>query len=591
MSRLVIVMRQLIHTVVTLVVLPAVATTTLAGDMRQRPWAPEIVAASPANEPSIVRLPDGTLKIFWIVKGKHCASMSSHDHGVTWGKPVVEFSVPEHAYFTTRAMLDRDGELHLCFLVGRGVGNRKPAVDLFYDIWHAKTTDQRTKWQRPRRIFAGYVGALRSLIQLRSGRLLLPFGKWLSTTDQRQTTGSNEVHILYSDDAGESWKEAPAALTAPVKPRGGQIGAVEPTALELSDGRIWMLIRTDTGRLYESFSRDGLVWTPAVASRFTSSESPARLLRLPDGRIVLLWNNCQELVPPPGHQYSAYSGRDVLHAAISDDEGRTWRGFREIFRDPKRNDTPPRRGDRGTAYPDAVATTTGSIVVVTGQGDGRRAVLRFHPDWLCETSQSDDFSNGLDQWCVFQAVGPLEYVWRDRVPGPKLVAHPTKKGRRVLLVRRDAGRDGDGAVWNFPMGFRGKLSIRLMARPGFQGGAIALADRFFDPGDPQGSREAVVLLHLTSRPQPGRKTTLALEPTEWHTLALDWDLHAKRCEVTLDGHHAKTLHVDRTAGNGISYLRLRSTADQVDPAGFLVESVSVTVDPVPRELPVPSHPR
>ena len=536
------------------------------------------MAPCPTNEASIVRQPDGTLRIFWIVQGKYCASMRSRDHGKTWSEPVVEFSVPKHADVTTRAMADRDGEIHVCFLVGRGVGNRRPAVDLFYDIWHTKTTGKRKQWQRPRRIFEGYVGALRCLIQLSSGRIVLPFGKWLPPNERKRGTGANEVLVLFSDDGGATWKESPAALTAPVRPHGGQIGAVEPTALELSDGRIWMLIRTDQGRLYESFSQDGVTWTPARPSRFSGSESPARLLRLSDRRVLLIWNNCQERVPPPGRRYSAYSGRDVLHAAISDDEGRTWRGFREILRDPKRNETPPRHGDRGTAYPDAVATTTGFVVVVTGQGEGRRAVVRFHPDWLCETSQSEDFSGGLDGWCVFHAVGPLEHVWRDRRSGPKLIPHPTRKGRHVLLIRRMAEREGDGAVWNFPMGHCGKLSIRLMARRGFHHAAIALTDRFFDPADPQGNREAVFLLRIASVTKHDGSTTLKLEPAKWYTLTLNWNLPMQRCEVTLDGDHVKTLRVNRPTVNGISYLRLRSTARQHDPAGFLVESVSVTVD-------------
>ncbi len=545
---------------------------------RRDPWAPEIVADSPADEASVIRLPDGTLKIFWIVEGRHCASIASHDHGRTWREPVVEFPVPQHASFTARGMLDREGELHLCFLVGRGVGNRRPGVDLFYDIWHARTTHGRKEWERPKRIFAGYVGALRAMIQLDSGRILLPFGQWVAEHGTKKPTGSNHVRILFSDDGGSSWKKSPAALTAPVKPVGGRIGAVEPTVLELNDGKVWMLIRTDSGRLYESYSKDGVTWSSAAPSRFASSESPARLLRLPDGRIVLIWNNCRERIPPPGRRYSAYSGRDVLHAAISEDDGRTWRGFREILRDPKRNQRPPRHGDRGTAYPDAAVTGDGCVLVVTGQGKGRRVVLRFHPDWLCETTRSDDFSDGLDGWCVFQAFGPLEHVWQDRGPGAKLVTHPTQKSRRCLLVRKTAGKPGQGAVWNFPMGRRGRLSMRLMVLTGFQGGSIALTDRFFDPGDPQGEHGATFILHFASESVSADERDLRIEPNKWHTLTFAWNLETNRCSVTLDQRPAKILFLNGEPLHGVSYLRLRSTARRTDTAGFLVESVSVTVD-------------
>ena len=45
--------------------------------------------------------------------------------------------------------------------------------------------------------------------------------------------------------------------------------------IELRDGRLWMLMRTQTGFLYESFSRDqGENWSEAGPSRFISSSSP-----------------------------------------------------------------------------------------------------------------------------------------------------------------------------------------------------------------------------------------------------------------------------------------------------------------------------
>ena len=52
----------------------------------------------------------------------------------------------------------------------------------------------------------------------------------------------------------------------------------------LPDGRIWMLIRTQTGYLYELFSDDGSRWTVPQPTPFVSSSSPAAVLTLADGR-------------------------------------------------------------------------------------------------------------------------------------------------------------------------------------------------------------------------------------------------------------------------------------------------------------------
>lgn len=133
-------------------------------------------------------------------------------------------------------------------------------------------------------------------------------------------------------------------------------------------------MRTQAGCLYESFSADdGTTWTPAAPSRFPTSNSPANLLRHVDGRLVLTWNHC-ELLPRHAGE-SVYGGRDALHIAISDDDGRTWRGFHEIYLDHRRNDNPAARGDRGTAYP-------------------------------------------LAQWSVYRHTGPATRWYRGRAAGP-----------------------------------------------------------------------------------------------------------------------------------------------------------------------------
>src|SRR5690606_36852241 len=183
----------------------------------------------------------------------------------------------------------------------------------------------------------------------------------------------------YSDDGGRTWVNTGAALTAPCDPdyNGVNVGATEPAIIELKDGRLWMLMRTQTGYLYESFSSDrGETWTPAVASRFPSHNGPAALARMPDGRIELFCDNSAPVSKYDGR--GVYGGRDALHAAVSIDDGCTWRGFREVYRDPHRNDIGEPRGDRGTGYPSASALPDGRALLFTGQMEGRRAMLLIY---------------------------------------------------------------------------------------------------------------------------------------------------------------------------------------------------------------------
>src|SRR5262249_24937097 len=192
---------------------------------------------------------------------------------------------------------------------------------------------------------------------------------------------------------GETWHLSPSQLKVTV-PDLSTEGGIEPVVVERKDGQVWMLIRSQQGRFYESLSRDGAEWSPPQPTSIISSDSPAGLVRMEDGRIVMLWNNCQRCP-------YAYGARNVLHAAISADDGRTWRGYREVARDPHRGDPPPPRGDHGTTYPIPNLANDNQVVSTTGLPDPAKYNLRLDTAWLYETAQRDDFSRGLEDWSAF----------------------------------------------------------------------------------------------------------------------------------------------------------------------------------------------
>jgi len=149
----------------------------------------------------------------------------------------------------------------------------------------------------------------------------------------------------------------------------------------------------------------------------------------------------------------------------------------------------------------------------------------------------------------------------------------------VLHVRRPDEKEPDGAVWNFPLGWKGQVMLRIMLQKGCGGAEVALADRLFDPCDDEGQRLAVFRLPLgASRPQA---TVAKLQTGRWHDLCLAWDLDNQRCDVRLNNKPVKSLPQSHPTGNGLHYLRLRSTSQQVDPNGFLIERVAAHIeDPI-----------
>lgn len=514
---------------------------------------------------------DGTLESFVRKSGGGKVAIigtRSTDSGRTWSEPREVVALEVAPWGGPMPLLDREGELHFVIPRVRGEG-RRPNVDRFIDLYHVRSTAGRTKWTKPQRIYEGYCGALQQVAQLGSGRIIAPFADWLPGVATAPPTGPSVVTCVYSDDGGKSWQRSPAKLTAPcyANYNGGNYGACEPTILELKDGRVWMLIRTQAGYLYESFSADGVNWEEAKPSRFPSSNSPAFPIRLEDGRVVVFWNNCE--MPPRVGKDGVYGGRDALHAAISDDEGKTWWGFREVYRDPTRNGSPPKTGDRGTAYPHATLTKDGKILLVSGQGENRRRRFLIDPAWLKPTSAEASFEN-LDEWHVFKGFGPAARFWRDRVAGAQLVEHPDRPSAKALHIRRSNELEADGASWNFPALGAGSLTLRLRMERGFGGAQITLADRFFDPCDDQGEQKSPFSIAIEPDGRFGLSSRL--EPGKWHTLELVWNEYGA-CAVTLDGKAAAVKAAPGPLPLGVSYLRLRSTATKVDSAGFYVDSV------------------
>jgi hypothetical protein len=429
---------------------------------------------------------------------------------------------------------------------------------------------------QPRLIWRGYNGSQMEYQQFASGRIIVPFGSMQPHAKATPPTGRHATVVLFSDDAGGTWQQSSSRLVAPCYAgfNGSNEGACEPAIEMLRDGRVWMLLRTQAGFLYESFSADeGATWSPATASRFGTSTGPSNILRHQNGWLVVTWNNCE--LPLKHEGQGVYGGRDALHMAVSDDDGRTWRGFREIYLDFRRNGNPEKTGDRGTAYPLGTYTADGNIVVLAGQGAGGRNPIVVDPAWIVATSADADFSDGLEQWSVYKHHGPAKGWWRGRTVGCALVPDPADPTRRSLHVRKPDDHPADVAVWNFPNGWKGTLTARVMLRRGGQGGMVCLNDRFFDPSEENGQEFAVFRTPLGA---DGKDGAAGLAPDVWHELALKWDLSAGKCRVRVNDRDAGTLSLATPTINGISYVRFVSRAKEIDPEGFLVGSVRVSIE-------------
>jgi hypothetical protein len=265
-------------------------------------FAPGVFASS---APLIVQTRDGKYLAYYesTSEAGQCVVCRNSSDGRDWGEESV---IVSGISWLCEALIDREDEVHLFYLVepeGKeladwgGEENRPLAgelTDLRLDIWHMRSTSGRSEWSRPRMIWQGYTGALNSVIQTRTGRILLPFSHAKDRTWSKRGggfkeftfVGSFDSTVVYSDDGGATWKQS-NDLSVQTPDIVSCYGGVEPVVLELDDC-VWMLIRTQLGRFYESHSVDGEVWSSPRPTSIISSDSRRACppVRRPDSAVV-----------------------------------------------------------------------------------------------------------------------------------------------------------------------------------------------------------------------------------------------------------------------------------------------------------------
>ncbi|WP_191908899.1 sialidase family protein [Larkinella humicola] len=496
-------------------------------------YEPVWVAPAPGNEATLIRRKNGGLTIFYINRpgdANQLRSISSPD-GIQWESPVKEFDLPGQAYYANRVLEDPQGELHGIFhLWGTGTNGYRGR---HLDVWYGRTTGTGKPWSQPQKIYDGYVGSIRSFIRLSTGRLLVSFAKAVPERQEKPGAGQldygwNDIISLYSDDNGQTWQPSANPIrveidnTMPVR-----YGGIEPDVVELTDGRLWMLIRTNKGHLYESFSGDqGQTWQAARPTRFISSDSPAELLRLSDRRLVLLLNSNQRWDNPRSY---AAGGREMLHAAISHDEGKTWQGFREVLTMPAAKPGRVEKNDRGTAYASAAETAEGKVALVAGQGDAKSVVL-FDPDWLEQTEAREEGKTAL-----------------------------------ISTTERPA------LVWNFPATRQGTLKADLKFSPDAQTVSLALTDHFSVPDDSLAADHAVAEFKIKS----AELAKIGAKPSRM-MVEIRWNCQKDEALLLLNNRIVARTNFCRQSDFGMNYLRIRTSDQRGKPVGVSLHSVAMT---------------
>jgi len=278
-------------------------------------------------------LPDGTWVVVFMTGGvrepevdNHVVLCRSTDYGMTWGKPEVVLQYPDRGATLSEVMV-LDGRLILMAQTHDGYFGQ-------WRVWSLESADGGRTWSEPepfspcpRRSF------VRNLYRASWGTWYLPMQSYPVVDDVDASPLRDGSHrlaenwVLRSDDEGQTW--------TPSERIGPMAGWAENNLVELSDGRLIMLVRGDgTGSLWRSESLDrGASWTPRVSTEIPNPGSKFRLFRLGDGRIALV-HNPNPATRHPNSKPAAQCNRNPLALWISDDDMRTWGYQRDLVRFP-----------------------------------------------------------------------------------------------------------------------------------------------------------------------------------------------------------------------------------------------------------------
>lgn len=272
---------------------------------------------------TIAELPDGRLVAAWYEGSyeldKESVIMMSTTEGArisepslppdwSWTTPRVVASVPGLAVGNPVVFVTPQGTVVLFFVIvyGSTWTSGKIALQRITECGRTQTSSPKTLSDMAD--YADYADYARP-------HLICNHEGWM-TRNKPLVLGSDEwllpiydealwcPMVLVTRDAGRTWRECGDTTMYGVP--------IQPTLVELADGRVMMLTRTNRGRVWSSYSYNrGLTWTVCQPTDLPNSDSGLDAVSTADGAILLCMNDADR-------------GRDRLVITESRDDGSTW---------------------------------------------------------------------------------------------------------------------------------------------------------------------------------------------------------------------------------------------------------------------------
>ncbi len=227
-----------------------------------------------------------------------------------WSAPVELVREPEIATYNPVLFHTRDGLLWLYYKFG--------SHPTSWTAGRAFSRDQGRSWSPPEHLPAGVVGPVRAK------PLVLEDGTIISGSSV-ESYRSWACWIERSTDSGRTWtRHGPITVPRPASAAPGQThGIIQPVVMPMGGQRLRLFARATptVGRVCVSDSMDlGVTWSEARPIDLPNPSTGLDLVRLKDGRLVMVYNHTAK-------------GRTPLNLAVSAD-GEAWTMFHTLESEP-----------------------------------------------------------------------------------------------------------------------------------------------------------------------------------------------------------------------------------------------------------------
>ncbi|MHA1338696.1 MAG: exo-alpha-sialidase [Promethearchaeota archaeon] len=322
-----------------------------------------IPGAPSAHCSSLIYLPNGSVFAVWFagtgekhpdvaIYGSYCTPQNVKEGGsweLNWTTPQIVADTPNKSEGNPILYLTPNGRLYLFYQTIRPesplFGNWGPIILPGWSLAKIKmkySDDFGKTWSEPVYFRNDYWWVIRCPpIVTTSGAVIIPV--------HREAFQYQAFFLINpNSNLNGKWK-ASARLRTPN-------GCLEPTIVQLNNGKILCLLRTLDKRIYYSFSDDdGYSWRKAKALRFPNPNSQIIIRKLKSGNVLMACN-------------PQTSGRNTLSLILGDDTGEFWSEPHYLFHS----------NSRSFSYPNMIQLPDDSIILTYTNNRENIGWVRFN---------------------------------------------------------------------------------------------------------------------------------------------------------------------------------------------------------------------